>query len=223
VVAHTDRGTFEADRAVVAVPLGVLKAGTIDLDPQPAEAQRLAVERLAMGTLEKVVFRFDRRFWPEEVRGIVHVSEESAFPYWCDLSAHAGAPTLATLYNPLLTTRVAEQPAEHRAEAGLEVLSRMFPEVPDPEETLFTDWIGDPWARGSYSYIPIGATVEDMRALAEPVSERLVLAGEVTVAESYGTVHAAFRSGLRAAGQVLGRRPERISLGPVAPSWVARP
>ena len=56
--------------------------------------------------------------------------------------------------------------------------------------------------RGSYSYVPLGASVDDMRRLAEPVSDRLLLAGEATVPESYGTVHAAFRSGLRAAGWV---------------------
>jgi hypothetical protein len=65
----------------------------------------------------------------------------------------------------------------------------------------------------------MGAGPEDMGVLAEPVSERLVLAGEATVPESYGTVHAAFGSGLRAAAHVLGERPGRISLGTVPNSW----
>jgi hypothetical protein len=69
--------------------------------------------------------------------------------------------------------------------------------------------------------VPLGSTVEDMRALAEPVSERLVLAGEATVPGCYGTVRAAFSSGLRAAGQTLGEPPKRLSLGPVAPGWLA--
>jgi hypothetical protein len=60
-----------------------------------------------------------------------------------------------------------------------------------------------------------------MRALAEPVSERLVLAGEATVPGCYGTVQAAFCSGLRAAGQALEAPPQRLSLGPVAPGWLA--
>lgn len=221
VVAHTGAGALEADRVVLAVPLGVLKAGTIELAPEPPEPQRLAIDRLAMATLEKVVFSFERAFWPEGIRCIAHVSDEAAFPYWCDLSAHVGTPTLAALYNPLLTPRIAELAADRWAEAALEILRRMFPSAPDPEETLFTDWAGDPFARGSYSYVPVGASDEDMRALARPVSERMVLAGEATVAGSYGTVHAAFGSGLRAAAQMLGHPPERISLGPVAPSWIA--
>ena len=60
-----------------------------------------------------------------------------------------------------------------------------------------------------------------MHLLAEPVSERLVLAGEATVPRWHGTVHAAFASGLRAAAHALGRRPERLSLGAVEPGWLA--
>jgi len=91
--------------------------------------------------------------------------------------------------------------------------------VPDPVETLATDWTEDPCSLGSYSYVPIGASVDDMRRLGEPVSERLTLAGEATVPDCYGTVQAAFRSGLRAAGLALGRRPEQLSLGTVPPHW----
>jgi monoamine oxidase len=60
-----------------------------------------------------------------------------------------------------------------------------------------------------------------MRRLAEPVSDRLILAGEATVPAAYGTVHGAFRSGLRAAGHALGERPGRLTFGAVAPGWSA--
>ncbi len=220
VVVRSADDVYEADRAVVTVPLGVLQAGGITFDPPLAGSHAAAVERLAMGTLEKVVFRFQDRFWPESLRWITHVADDRAFPQWVDLSRHTGSPTLAALYNATYTPPLAATPADLRAELALEVLRKMFGRVPDPEETLVTDWTADPWSRGSYSYVPVGATPEDMALLAEPVSERLVLAGEATVPESYGTVHAAFGSGLRAAAHVLGERPERISLGAVAKSWL---
>jgi polyamine oxidase len=96
----------------------------------------------------------------------------------------------------------------------------MFGSVPQPAEALTTGWTEDPWALGSYSYVPIGARVDDMRSLAEPVSDRLLLAGEATAPTSYGTVHAAFASGLRAAARALGKRPERLSLGAVPRAWL---
>ena len=210
VAVRSDDGIYKADRVVVTVPLGVLQGGDLVFDPPLEGSHALAVERLAMGTLEKVVFRFEERFWPESVHWITHVADDHAFPQWVDLSRHTGSPTIAAIYNATLTSRIAETPVEQRAGLALEVLRKMFGSVPDPEETLVTDWTADPWSLGSYSYIPIGAGPEDMSVLAEPVSERLVLAGEATVPESYGTVHAAFGSGLRAAAHVLGERPERI-------------
>jgi polyamine oxidase len=168
------------------------------------------------------VLRFPERFWPKSIRQITHVADDRAFPDWADFSRHVGAPTLVAFYNPSVTPALADLPAEQRVERALDVLRKMFRSVRDPDETLVTDWTRDRWALGSYSYVPIGATVDDMRRLAEPVSGRLLLAGEATVPESHGSVHAAFGSGLRAAGRALGRPPERLSLGPVSPRWLAQ-
>jgi monoamine oxidase len=221
VVVHADGETFEGDRVVVTLPLGVLQGGSVAFDPPLEGSHALAVKRLAMGTEEKVALRFPERFWPESVWQITDVADDRAFPVWFDFSRHVGSPTLVALYNPAIAPTLAELPPEQRVGPALEALRRMFGSIPDPDETLLTDWIGDPWALGSYSYVPAGARVDDMRRLAEPVSAQLVLAGEATVPASYGTVHAAFGSGLRAAGHALGTRPERLSLGAVAPHWVA--
>jgi polyamine oxidase len=220
VIVRSRSGTFESDRVVVTVPLGVLGDGTLAFEPPLGSAYAGAVERLGMGTLEKIAFRFQERFWPESVWQITHVSDDRSFPVWFDFSRHVGSPTLVGLYNPAVTPGVAELPVEQRVGPALDVLRKMFGSVPDPAEMLTTDWAGDSRARGSYSYVPIGATVEDMKRLAEPVSGKLVLAGEATVPAFYGTVHAAFCSGLQAAGHVLGKRPERLSLGVIPPHWL---
>ena len=221
VIVHLRSGTLEGDRVVVAVPLGVLRSGTLAFDPPLGPDHTGAVERLAMGTLEKVAFQFPERFWPKSLWQITHVADDRAFPAWFDFSRHVGSPTLVALYNPAATPGLAERRVDERVGLALESLRKMFGAIPDPEEVLTTDWTGDPWALGSYSYIPIGASVDDMHRLGKPVSSQLVLAGEATVPESYGTVHAAFGSGLRAASWALGKRPERLSLGAVPPYWLA--
>ena len=215
----TDRGTFEGDRAIVTVPLGVLRAGTVAFDPPLDDAHAAAIDRLAMGAEEKLAFRFSERFWPDSVWEITYVAEDRAFPAWFDFSRHVGAPSLVAPYNPRCTPDLRQVPLEDRVQIALDVLRNMFGSVPDPVETLGTDWMGDPCSLGAYSYIPIGAGVDDMRRLGEPVSKRLEFAGEATVPEGYGTVQAAFVSGLRAAAVTLGKRPERLSLGTVPPHW----
>jgi monoamine oxidase len=220
VVVHSGREAFEADRVVVTVPLGVLQAGALRFDPPLGDAHDSAVQRLAMATIEKVVLRFPERFWPETVWQITHVHEDRAFPVWLDFTRHTGSPTLVAFHNPPASGSLAELAPEQRIGAALDVLREMFGPFPEPEEALATDWRGDPWSRGSYSYIPLGAGAEDVRAIAEAGSERLRFAGEATVPESYGTVQAAFTSGLRAARWALGEPPQALSLGPVPLRWL---
>ena len=218
-VVVTDRGTFEGDRAIVTLPLGVLRAGAVAFDPPLEDGHASAVERLVMGTEEKVVFCFPERFWPDSVWEISHMAEDRSFPAWFDFSRHVGAPALVGLYNPRSTPGLEQMPTDDRVEAALNVLRKMFGSVPDPDETLATDWTRDPYSFGSYSYVPIGASVDDMRRLGEPVSDRLALAGEVTLPDCYGTVQAAFVSGLRAAALAVGKPPKRLSLGVAPPHW----
>ena len=221
VVVGTANGeAVEAERAIVTVPLGVLKAGSIRFDPPLGPEQAGAAQRLAMASLEKVAFRFDERFWPDSAWQLTRLDEDRAFPVWLDFSRHTGSPTLVGFHNPEAAPVIAGASPGERAAAGLAALREMFGSVPDPEQTLVTDWLGDPHALGSYSYIPLGASTEDMHSLARPVSDRLALAGEATVPHAYGTVHAAFESGLRAAALALGERPERLSLGPVPARWL---
>jgi polyamine oxidase len=59
----TSRGVVTADRVIVTVPLGVLKAGTITFDPPLSAAKRAAIARLGFGVLDKVVLAFDEPFW----------------------------------------------------------------------------------------------------------------------------------------------------------------
>jgi hypothetical protein len=64
------------------------------------------------------------------------------------------------------------------------------------------DWQADPYAQGAYSYAPAGA-VDASEKMAEPVEDTLFFAGEHTdTSGHWGTVHGAFRSGVRAATQL---------------------
>jgi monoamine oxidase len=75
--------------------------------------------------------------------------------------------------------------------------------VPEPAAFRLTRWASDPFAFGSYSYLPPGATGTDRDALAEPVANRLFFAGEATHRQYPATVHGALLSGERAAKRIL--------------------
>lgn len=79
-------------------------------------------------------------------------------------------------------------------------------ELPDPAGVLVTRWLTDEWSRGSYTFLPPGASPSDREVLAEPLG-RLVLAGEATSVDHPATVHGALLSGRRAAAQVRAAAP----------------
>ncbi len=199
-IVSTPEGSRQADRVVMTVPLGVLRSGQIYFVPGWPVGIDRAVNRLRMSTAEKLVFRYNDRWWPEDVRRLVYLGPDRRFPAWMDLTSHVGAPTLLAYHNPSLSD-VSPDPAT-RMEQGVEVLHRMLGKGPKPIGAMVTDWTNDPYARGSYSHIAAGATAADMRAF-QSGEGRLLFAGEHTVPEYHGTAHAAFVSGQRAARHII--------------------
>jgi len=99
------------------------------------------------------------------------------------------------------------------ASAGRRALRRG---VPDPTGFLVTRWASDPFALGSYSFVGVGASNDDRRALGAPVDDRLFFAGEATSAAYAATVHGAYLSGRRAARELTdsaGRGSRVIVIG----------
>jgi monoamine oxidase len=64
------------------------------------------------------------------------------------------------------------------------------------------EWSQDPFSLGAYSYVAVGA-LDAPGAMTRPEGGTLFFAGEHTdITGHWGTVHAALRSGLRAATQI---------------------
>lgn len=83
---------------------------------------------------------------------------------------------------------------------------------PQPVAWAVSRWSADPWSRGAWTGLLVGGTGADRARLAEPVSDRLVLAGEGVHPTRPAMVHGAYESGLTAAGHLLaaGRPGERV-------------
>ena len=79
--------------------------------------------------------------------------------------------------------------------------------IPDPKDYLMTRWNADPYAKGSYSFIGVGASIKDYDELAKPVANRLFFAGEATSSQYAATVHGAFLSGEREAKNIMSAVP----------------
>ncbi len=86
--------------------------------------------------------------------------------------------------------------------------------VPTPEAFLRSRWSRDPFTRGAFSFDAVGSTPELRAALADPIADRLVIAGEGTSSDAPGTVHGAYAEGVRAARTIadLADEGDRIAV-----------
>ena len=76
-----------------------------------------------------------------------------------------------------------ESDDETITESALEALRSMFgPSVPPPTRTVVTRWGADKFARGSYSYVHVGASGQDYATLGEPVraSDCMLIASRIS-------------------------------------------
>lgn len=199
VQIDTSHGQVSADRVIVTVPLGVLKAGTIAFDPPLPDAKRRAIERLGFGLLNKVVLAFEEPFWPEspDMFGLVGAGQ----PVGDMLNGltFADSPVLVGIRGGAAARSRESLSDEDTVAAVVEALA-----APEPTAAVVTRWASDPYARGSYSFLAVGSSPADQRALAEPVGDRLLFAGEATHEEFFATVHGAYMSGIREADRILG-------------------
>jgi monoamine oxidase len=213
----TGRGDFQARRALVTVPIGVLRApagsrGAIVFDPDPPVLRR-AVSGLEMGDVVRLLLRFREPFWREapQVRratadpNFFHFPS-APFPTWWTcapieepvLTAWAGGSGAASLRR-LPDRRLVRRALESFA-SGIGVpLRRTARGLLDWD---LHDWTADPYARGAYSYALVGGASAGAR-LMRPIAGTLFFAGEAIGEGDSGTVPAAIASGRRAARKIL--------------------
>jgi monoamine oxidase len=204
-VVVTAQGNFQAGAVVVTVPLGVLKAGTIEFLPALPEAKSRAIAKLGMGTLSKTCLRFESQFWPDDAELIDIVPSVSRRGQWVESLSLTGLVDVPALmmFNAGEFARAVEAMTDPEVIASASnALKPAFPEFSAPTGLLRSAWSVDPFSLGSYSFIGVGASLADRDALAEPDGRR-VFAGEACSRDHAATVHGAYASGEAAAKALL--------------------
>ena len=205
VIVTTNQGNFTSDYAIVTLPLGVLQQGTVTFSPPLPPEKQTAVSKLGMGLLNKTYFKFDAPFWDKEAVLIGHIGEQKGvWAEFLNLYKFTGEPVLLG-FNAADYARSLEPLTDEQIIAdGMRVLRTLYGvSIPEPQATFITRWAADPFAGGSYSFVPPGAGEADYEAMAEPVAERLFFAGEATHPEYPATVHGALLSGYREAKRIM--------------------
>ncbi|MBV8655835.1 MAG: FAD-dependent oxidoreductase [Candidatus Eremiobacteraeota bacterium] len=203
--------TLRAGAAVVTLPAGVLRRRDVVFDPGLPHEKYAALECIEMGDVTKVAMAFRVPFWEDLERGTyrdaaIFRCENGPFgAYWTQFPqrnrlvyAWAGGPS---------ATALAALSEADRVAAAVRGFGALFNEedlaLGELIDAVTHDWRADPYARGAYSYLRVGA--HDARArLADSLDDTVFFAGEATSADGQGgTVNGAIQTGERAALEVL--------------------
>jgi monoamine oxidase len=206
VEVETRRGTFDADYVIVTVPLGVLKSGRISFEPPISERKSEAISRLGMGLLHKTWLKFPTSFWKNDLTDPLmgfRNSQRGFFCEWLNFEALLGAPVLLGFNAGEEAERVESMDDDDIVAEAMKVLRLIFgDEIPAPSAVLVSRWGADPFSRGAYSFLGVGATLDDRQALGKTEHTRLYFAGEATSVEAAATIHGAYSEGRRAADDI---------------------
>lgn len=208
-VSTSSGGEFVGDAVLITVPLGCLKAHAIKFSPSLPNWKLSSIDRLGFGVLNKIVLEFPEVFWDDNVDYFGATAEETdlrgqCFMFW-NLKKTVGAPVLIALLVGKAAIDGQSISSSAHVSNAMVVLRKLFKgvAVPDPVASVVTNWGLDPFSRGAYSYVAVGASGQDYDILGRPVANCLFFAGEATCKEHPDTVGGAILSGLREAVRII--------------------
>jgi monoamine oxidase len=209
VIARTGLTEYLASRAIVTLPLGVLKSGSVAFSPALPEKQN-AMSFLEMGPVIRVSLCFQEKFWehdPKMADLSFLFTDDPQFPTWWTTNPLAYPILTGWAAGPNAGTH-AGRSKDNIIRSAVQSLARIM-KTAEPElrrrltASFVHDWQADPFSRGAYSYAAVGGMGAAAK-LAQPVAGTLFFAGEATNSDGYnGTVHGAIATGLRAAKELL--------------------
>lgn len=204
----SDRGTFTANRVIVATPPAM--AGRISYVPAMPAARDHLTQRSPMGWGMKIHAAYSTPFWREAgLNGFaINPTPGAVVGGIFDNSPPSGAPgVLLGLIEGDAARTWGPRPVEERKTAVLEAFASIFgSQARTPTDYLEQDWAAEPWIRGgaTLSFAP-GTWTEYGPALREPVG-RIHWAGTETAFEQWGSMEGAISAAKRAVDEVLGAK-----------------
>jgi polyamine oxidase len=212
-----------APRCVIALPLGVLRAGYVRFEPELPPCKVEAIHTLGISLMDKVELLWHKRWWPSHINSFEIASMDSTptfhpWPWFYEPAPMRKHPLGWAVLVCYVTGHFAEH-VESLSDAEaishcVATIRSAFPaeDVPFPAEAHVTRWGRDELAHGSWTYFAVGSGPSTVRALREPVGTNgcIAFAGEHTCDGSVrgldmGTVHGAWLSGELAAKDLTKR------------------
>lgn len=204
IVTDENGNEYHADKVIVTLPLGVLKADKIHFQPPLPQQKTQAIAGIGAGKVNKLILEFKKPFWKKKM-SILLTALDSQIWWRSGWNTDDEAPILTALIGGKSGKNYSQLSEDEAIKKGLEDLDALFGKKDVRDLFIrgrFINWGADPYSLMGYSYNSVG--VRGLRdALAAPVENVVFFAGEATNRVRPATVHGALETGLRAAKEVL--------------------
>jgi len=211
-VGCRDGATFEADAAILTVPLPLLSKIAL---PSAAHERVAATADIGFGNVIKILLRFTTKWWADHGgRDLVDLSfllSDATVPTWW--TQHPDEyPVLTGWLAGLKADRVSSLSEAELVDMGLASLAQIFDLPSDGIRRHLVasraiNWGNDPFARGAYSYAT-PKTRQAQSLLRQSHGDAIFFCGEALYAgPDMGTVEAALASGQETAQTILTGSP----------------
>lgn len=208
VTISTDKGEYTGDRVIVTVPLGVLKAGDITFSPALPSDKLQSISALGSGVLNKVWLEFPSVFWDNTTIHNYFSTPKGRFNEWVNWHKASGETHLLGFNAGQYGLEIESKSDDEIVAEAMTILRAMWgADIPSPTNRVITRWNSDPFAKGAYSFIKVGSTIDDRATLAKSVSNRVFFAGEATSTDNAATTNGAYNTGLREAQKIFSLAP----------------
>jgi monoamine oxidase len=210
VSATTSDGTrFTGDKVLVTLPIKIMQQRGVTFFPDLPAAKWQAVDQVFMGDGLKIFVEFGERFYPD-LLGFGSVLEalgdEEKFVYDAAFRKDSGQHILGLFaINAQAAAYTLLPRPQDMIEKFLVELDEMFDgrATPNYRRHIIQNWSAEPYIRGAYSYDFEKYSEDLVKALQEPVVERVYFAGEALTVDHQATVHGACASAYTALARML--------------------
>jgi monoamine oxidase len=186
IVCETNE-VFYADHVICTIPLGVLKDCPKLFEPALPDYKQESINNLLYGTVDKIFLEFERPFLSQDISEIMllwnddvpQANEEENSPEYIKQFWFKKIYSFSKLSDTLLLGWIAGKEAEHMetlddktvSDKCIEILKKFLrdPCIPNPKRCVKTSWKNQPYSRGSYTSIAVGASQEDIENISQPL------------------------------------------------------
>ncbi|KJE89199.1 hypothetical protein CAOG_00719 [Capsaspora owczarzaki ATCC 30864] len=203
-----------ASHVIVTVPLTVLHDEDVEFVPALPPAKQLALQQVSMNSATKVMIRFSRRFWTQDI-GVLFAPGMFIQQVWMNVPSAAPAANdeqvvITGFASGSIATRLYLMSPDEIVVEFLRQLDAVLrtPTLPNPATTYATGaevyhWLDHPFVRGAYSCSTVGGDRSGRQAIARPIGDRVFFAGEGAALDATACIQHAMETGVTAADQAL--------------------